>query len=507
VNPRGAGSGKVRVRMAPSPTGPIHIGNVHTTLFNWLFARQRGGSFVLRFEDTDAARSERHWEQVIFDELSWLGLDWDEGPDRGGPYGPYRQTERLDIYRRYADLLLRAGAAYECFCTVEELEAGRKAAQDRGRPYQYDRRCRNLTPGQRQALRAEGREPAIRFAVPDDQVVVIEDLIRGRIEFPAAALADPVIIRANGMPLYNFAVVVDDLTMHITHVLRGEGHVSNTPLQVLIYQALGEDVPVFGHLGHITAGGGVKFSKRRGEGYIGYYRELGVLPQAMFNYLALLGWTPSGDREILTREEIIREFDIGRVTPSPSQFDTVKLLWFCGHHIRRLPAAELARLCVPYLAGAGLIPEKPDAALLQKVEGVVALGQTRIESLSAIVELTEYFFREDVAYTAQAVKLIERHGVRDMLRLALGRLSAVPAWTVEVLEEAGRGLLAELGQEAGAVYQPIRAAVTGRTASPPLFDTLYWIGRQRSLARLEKAVAGELAGRESRPPSTGRPAR
>lgn len=481
----------MRVRMAPSPTGPIHIGNVHTTLFNWLFARQRGGRFILRFEDTDAARSDRRWEQVIYDELRWLGLDWDEAPDRGGPYGPYRQTERLEFYRHYAELLLEVGAAYECFCSAEELEAERQASQARGRPYRYGRRCRLLTPEQRRAFRAEGRTPAIRFAVPDDQIVVVDDLIRGRIEFPTSSLGDPVIVRRNGMPLYNFAVVVDDLTMRVSHVLRGEGHVSNTPLQVLIYQALGESVPVFGHFGHITGGDGAKFSKRRGEGYIGHYRELGILPEAMFNYLALLGWTPSGEREILTREEILKEFDIDRVTPSPSQFDPVKLCWFNGHHIRRLPVAELARLCLPYLARADLVARRPDEGEMRRVEGVVALAQTRIETLGAIVEMTEYFFREEPSYAPQALKMIDRPDVRNVLGLALARFSKAPEWTVEALESAGAGLLAELDRKAGAVYQPIRAAVTGRTASPPLFDTLYWIGRRRSLDRLAKAAAGE----------------
>lgn len=479
--------------MAPSPTGPIHIGNVHTTMFNWLFARQRGGRFVLRFEDTDAARSDRRWEQIIYDELRWLGLDWDEAPDLGGPYGPYRQTERLGLYRRYAQLLIEAGAAYECYCTAQELDAER-AAQDEGhRPYRYSRRCRRLAPEERRAFLEDGRTPAIRFAVPDDQVVVVEDLIRGPIEFQTSVLGDPVIVRRNGMPLYNFAVVVDDLTMRVTHVLRGEGHVSNTPLQVLIYRALGESAPVFGHFGHITGGHGAKFSKRRGEGYIGYYREQGILPEAMFNYLALLGWTPSGEREILTRDEILKEFDINRVTPSPSQFDPVKLRWFSGHHIRRLQTAELAERCLPYLVQAGLLPEAPGAEEMARVEGVVALAQTRIETLGEIVELTEYFFRDELSYTPQAEKMIARPGVREMLELALKRLSAAPEWTVGSLESAGAQLLADLDRKPAAVYQPIRAAVTGRTASPPLFDTLYWIGRERSLSRLARAAGGDIA--------------
>jgi glutamyl-tRNA synthetase len=341
-------------------------------------------------------------------------------------------------------------------------------------------------------MREQGRVPAVRFAIPDDQVVVIDDLVRGRIEFPTSAIGDPIIVRPNGMPLYNFAVVVDDLTMSITHVLRGEGHVSNTPLQVLIYQALGEKPPVFGHFGHITGGTGAKFSKRTGEGYIGYYREMGILPEAMFNYLALLGWTPAGEREILGREEILAEFDIGRVTPSPSQFDPAKLLWFSGNHIRRLSRQELARRCLPYLAAAGLVDADPAPEAMRMIEGIVALQQTRIEALGAIAEATEFFFREEIAYTPKAVKMIEQPGVRDGLRTARARLTALSEWTIGALQSAGEGLLAETGKPAGAVYQPIRAAVTGRIASPPLFDTLYWIGRERSLARLGRAIAGGL---------------
>ncbi len=482
--------GTVRVRMAPSPTGPIHIGNVHTAMFNWLFARQRGGVFILRFEDTDRARSEARWEDVIYSELQWLGMDWDEAPDRGGPHGPYRQTERLDTYRQWARRLLDVGAAYECYCTVEELESERQAAQQEGRAYQYTRKCRDLTPEQRERRRAEGRVPAIRFAIPNDHVVIVDDMVRGRIEYPTSAIGDPIIVRPNGMPLYNFAVVVDDLTMHVTHVLRGEGHISNTPLQVLIYEALGEPTPSFGHFGHVTSGSGAKFSKRHGEGYIGFYREMGILPEAMFNYLALLAWTPGDDREILTREEILAEFDINRVTAAPSQFDLQKLLWINGHHIRRLPHAELVTRCLPYLQKAGLVAADPDEAAMGLVKGVVALERPRIETLEQITGATEYFFRDEIGYTPKAEKLLFGPGVIDGLREVRRRLAALPEWSIVALERAGQQLLDDTGLQAKAAYQPIRAAVTGRVASPPLFDTLFWIGRDRAISRLDLVVSG-----------------
>lgn len=483
----------VRVRIAPSPTGPIHLGNVHTALFNWLFARQRGGSFVLRFEDTDRARSEQRWEDVMYEELAWLGLDWDEAPDRGGPYAPYRQSERLELYRAWAQRLLSAGAAYECYCTVDAIEAERQAAAAAGYPYQYRRKCRDLAPEGRAELRAGVGQPAIRFAIPPDRIVKVQDLVRGEIEFATATMGDPIIVRPNGMPLYNFAVVVDDLTMRITHVLRGEGHISNTPLQVLMYEALGEPLPVFGHFGHITGAGGAKMSKRRGEGYIGHYREVGILPEAMLNYLALLAWTPGGDREILSPGEVLAEFAIERVSASPSQFDLPKLLWVNGNHIRRLSVSEFAARCLPYLETAGLIEpgqSNVDEELRRRVEGACAMEQPRVETLSQIVPALGYLLRRDIAYNATAIKLVEQPAVRDDLARARQRFAAVSAWEIEALESAGGELLSELGKSARAVYQPIRAAVTGRTASPPLFDVLYWLGREWSLERLERVASG-----------------
>jgi len=484
-------SGQVRVRMAPSPTGPIHIGNVHTAMFNWLFARQRGGVFILRFEDTDRARSESRWEDVIYEELHWLGMDWDEAPDKGGPHGPYRQTERLDTYQQWAERLLALGAAYECYCTVEELDAERQAAQDAGRAYQYSRKCRHLSEAERMAIKATGRKPAIRFAIPDNRTVVVDDLVRGPIEYPTSALSDPIIVRPNGMPLYNFAVVVDDLMMQVTHVLRGEGHISNTPLQVLIYEALGQTAPAFGHFGHINSGAGEKFSKRKGEGYIGYYREIGILPEAMFNYLALLAWTPRGDREILTQQEIIAEFDVHRVTAAPSQFDLRKLYWVNGNHIRRLSVPELAQRCLPFLVAAGLITEPVDDATMHRVQGVISLEQTRIESLQAIAEATSYFFVRDIAYATKAERMVGQPEARAALTTARDLFAALPEWSVPALEQAGQELLAATGLAAKDAFQPVRAAITGRVASPPLFDTLYWLGREWALERIDRVLSGE----------------
>lgn len=505
---------QVRVRMAPSPTGPIHIGNVHTAFFNWLFARKTGGVFVLRFEDTDRERSDARFERLIFDEMKWLGLGWDEGPDVGGPYGPYRQSERLSLYTEYARRLVASGHVYPCYCTAEELEAERAEAQKAGRAYKYSGRCRRLGEAGRRRVEAEGRVPALRFAVPEGKVMVIDDLIRGRIEYPTDAISDFIIVRPNGMPLYNFAVVVDDITMRITHVIRGEGHISNTPVQCLIYQALGVEPPRFGHVGHILLPSREKMAKRAGNAYVGMYRDEGFLPEAIVNFMALLGWTPPDGREFLTLPEIIDQFSLDRVTKAPSVFDPEKLTWMNAHYIRAMSREELARRCLPFLAKAGLVAEElaekaggggaPDTTKAQgavpepppgmvpsdfaRVTWVVALEQERIETLSKIVPATEYFFRRAVEYDAEAERTLGTPGVRDILGRALDAFRVATDWRPGPLEAVGRALVTALGVSAKQVFQPIRAAVTGRLASPPLFDTMAALGRDLCLERLERAA-------------------
>jgi nondiscriminating glutamyl-tRNA synthetase len=318
---------EMRLRFAPSPTGPIHVGNVHTMLFNWLWCRSQGAIFVLRFEDTDRERSKQEWEEVIMSEMQWLGLDWDEGPDIGGPFAPYYQTARMHLYQEYFEMLKQRGAVYPCYCTPEELAEERQQADHHKIAYQYSRRCLALTSEERLAKEGEGRQPVWRLLVPRNEVVAYDDLIRGRIAFDTNTIGDPVIMRANGIPLYNFAVVVDDITMSITDVVRGEGHISNTPVQVLIYRQLAVPLPRFAHCSHLLNAQRGKISKRNGEMSVRSFRERGVLAEVLFNYLALLGWTPKGEgREVLTREEIIREFSIFDVSRSAAIFDEVKLL-------------------------------------------------------------------------------------------------------------------------------------------------------------------------------------
>jgi nondiscriminating glutamyl-tRNA synthetase len=475
--------------MAPSPTGPIHIGNIHTALFNWLYARKSGGKFVLRFEDTDQARSKPEWGKVIFEEMKWLGLDWDEGPDILGPYPPYTQMERLDMYHEYAQRLLDSGWVYKCYCTPEELDEERKAADTRHEAYQYSGKCRDLTPEQQAKLEAEGRKPALRFRVPRGQTVVLDDLIRGRIEFPTDSIGDFIIMRPSGIPIYNFAVVIDDTTMKITHVIRGEGHIPNTPVQLLIYQALGLTPPHFGHVGHILGSDRQKLSKRNGDAFIGDYRERGYLPEALFNFMALLGWTPPDGREFLTKDEMIELFSLDRITKAPSVFDINKLNWMNGNYIRALSPEELAKKCLPYLVKAGLVADNPTDEQMPHIVDVVKLDQERIVTLADIVEATDFFFKPDLEYNNDARKTLAKADV-ESLKAATEALSAVKPehFTVEELEPLCRDLVERLGKKTKEVFQPIRAAITGRIASPPLFDTMVVLGQPTVIARLKAAI-------------------
>lgn len=479
---------EMRLRFAPSPTGPIHVGNAHTMLFNWLLARSKGATFVLRFEDTDRERSRPEWEQVIISEMKWLGLDWDEGPDIGGPYAPYRQMGRLDLYKEYFEKLRSAGAVYPCYCTPEELAAERTEADRRKVPYKYSRRCLHLTEADRRRLEAEGRRPAWRLRVPDGEVVGYQDLIRGYIEFPTDSIGDPILVRSNGIPVYNFTVVVDDITMRITDVVRGEGHISNTPVQVLIYRALGAEPPRFAHVSHLLNAERGKISKRKGEMSVTEFRERGILAPALFNYLALLGWTPEGEgREILSREEIIREFDIGRVSKAAAVFDETKLEWMNGVYIRRLTPAELAEHALPFVTAAGLATEADLRGRWDWFVHLMSQLQERVTTLAEIPGYIDFFFQAEPAYDEKAVRKFLSPPPVAFFRQVLERLGTVE-WSVPAIEAAVRELQSAAGLEVRAALQPIRVAVTGRTVSPPLFDTLYLLGREVALARIRRWV-------------------
>ncbi|MFO7171724.1 MAG: glutamate--tRNA ligase [Bacillota bacterium] len=477
---------QMRLRFAPSPTGPIHVGNAHTMLFNWLWARSQGGTFVLRFEDTDQERSRPEWEEVIINEMKWLGLDWDEGPDIGGPYAPYRQMGRLHLYQEYLEKLKAVGAVYPCYCTPEELAAERAEADRKKVAYKYSRRCLRLTEEEKARLEAEGRRPAWRLKVPDGEVITYHDMIRGEISFPTDSISDPILVRSNGIPTYNFTVVVDDITMKITDVVRGEGHISNTPVQILIYRALGVEPPRFAHVSHLLNAERGKISKRKGEMSVTSLREKGILGEALFNYLALLGWTPKGEgREILSKEEIIREFNIYDVNKAAAVFDEEKLEWMNGVYLRRKSREEFAELALPFVVQAGLITEEEARARWNWFVELMAQVQERVRVLSEVPGLVDFFLKDDVEYDEKAVAKFLTEEIRPFFRRLADRLEEVE-WTVPAIEECTRGLMAEMELQPKQAMQPIRVAVTGRTASPPLFDTLYLLGRERAVARLRR---------------------
>lgn len=480
------GSSEMRLRFAPSPTGPIHVGNAHTMLFNWLWCRSQGAKFILRFEDTDRERSKPEWEQVIISEMKWLGLDWDEGPDIGGPYAPYRQMARMDSYREYFAALQDKGAVYPCYCRPDELTEERKEADRKKVAYKYSRKCLQLTPEERAEKEALGLRPAWRLRVPDHEVVAYDDWIRGRIEFPTHSISDPVVMRASGVPLYNFAVVVDDITMQITDVVRGEGHISNTPVQVLIYRALGIQPPKFSHVSHLLNAERGKISKRKGEMSVRSFRERGILGEALFNYLAQLGWTPKGEgREFLTREETIAEFNIRDVNKAAAVFDEEKLQWMNGMYIRRKTQEEFAELALPFVVEAGHITEASARQNWAWFVEVMTQVQARVRLLDEVPSYVDFFFAEAVSYEEKSVNKFLTDAVQPFFRRVSETLSTVE-WTIPAIETAIRSVMEAMALEPKQAMQPLRVAISGRAASPPLFDTIYLVGRQRVLARLDR---------------------
>ncbi len=487
----------VRVRFAPSPTGSLHVGGARTALFNWLFARHHGGSFVLRIEDTDRERSTEASALSIMSVLAWLGLDWDEGPDKGGPYGPYRQSERLDLYRLDADRLLAAGHAYRCYCTPEELTARREEAMRRGLPPRYDGRCRHLTDADRARLEAQGRRPVLRIKAPGPGETVVDDIIRGAVTFDNEKMLDDfVIMKSDGWPTYNFACAVDDHLMAISHVLRAEEHLSNTPRQIHLCNLLGFETPRFAHLPMILAPDRSKLSKRHGAVAVEEFRAAGYLPEAIVNYLCLLGWSPGDEREILSLDEAARLFTLDRVNKTAAVYDVEKLTWLNGNYLRAADLDALVDLVEPRLREAGLIPAAMavDRAWLRSL---LAKSRDRARTLSEFPDLLRYFFEEPAEYDEKGVRKYFVAEAAERLGRARALLAGLRDWSVEGVEAAYRALAEEMGLTAGALIHPTRLALTGRTVGPGLFDIIFLLGRERSLARLDRAIAYIRSGRPS----------
>ena len=464
---------EVRVRFAPSPTGFLHVGGARTALFNWLYARNTGGKFILRIEDTDLARSTEESVEEILEAMRWLGLDWDEGPETANQeYGPYYCTQRVNLYEQYIDQLLAEDKAYYCYCTPEELDAMRKEQMARGEDPKYNRKCAHLTESERAALEAEGRTPVVRFRSKDDGQTVVNDLIHGVLRFDNKLFDDFVIRKSDGMATYNFAVVIDDATMKITHVIRGDDHISNTPRQVQVYEALGVPVPHFAHIPMILGPDKTRLSKRHGATSVTQYRDDGFLPEAMVNYLALLGWAYDDSQTIFSREELIEKFSLEKCSKNPAVFDMKKLEWMNGVYLRQLTAAELTDRAIPLLIEAGLITQEQAKDQRDHIEAVVASLQTRLKSLVDVVDSSRYFFQSEITYDEKAVrKFLGRPYAVRLFNLLVETLEPLEDWTENSLEEVFKEIQGKLDEKLGNILQPLRVATTGGTVSPDVRST------------------------------------
>jgi glutamyl-tRNA synthetase len=472
-----------RVRFAPSPTGDLHVGGARTALFNWLYARRRGGTFVLRIEDTDLARSSDDMVTGILDGLRWLGIDWDEGPGVGGPHEPYFQSQRLDRHRAAARRLVAAGLAYPCFCAPARLREERERAEARGEAWQYDRTCLALTTDRVRDLEAADAPSALRFKVPAGQTS-FDDAVHGPVAFDGAHIEDFVILRADGQPTFHLSVVVDDADMEITHVIRGDDHLSNTPKHVLLFEALGAPVPRFGHVPLILGSDKKRLSKRHGATSVMEYQRQGYLPAAVVNFLALLGWSPGDDRELMTARDLIDSFALEGISGGNAVFNTEKLDWMNGQYIAQLPAEELAAAVRPALATAGLA----DHALVQdatSLHRLLELLRPRAKRLTDFAEQLQPLLTEPVVYEQAAVdKYLSSPELAGHVTALNEALDALPRFDEASIEAAVRGTAEERGLKAGSLIHATRVAITGRTASPGLFEVLAWLGRERTHARL-----------------------
>ncbi|MFL5580001.1 MAG: glutamate--tRNA ligase [Gemmatimonadaceae bacterium] len=470
-----------RLRFAPSPTGYLHVGGARTALFNWLYARKFGGQFLLRIEDTDKARSTEESTRAIYEGMRWLGLDWDEEV--------VYQGANLERHQADARRLLETGAAYRCFCTPAELDERRREAEARKESFKYDRRCDRLDPAEVRRRVDAGVSFTVRFRVPEG-TTGWDDLVHGRIDFPNKDVEDFIVLRSDGTPIYNMAVVSDDVAMRITLVMRGDDHISNTPKQILIYQALGAALPEFAHLPMIHGLDGKKLSKRHGATAVGDYQHLGILPQAMLNFLALLGWSPGGDREVMTLPEMVDLFSPDGLQKKAAIFDPKKLEWMNGQHLSLLPLEELEPRVTPAILAAGLATADELAARRDWYLRLLDLLRVRARTVDDIVRQARPYFRDEIEYDREAVEKQwkDAAATADVLAAAADRLRTVPAWEPEPMEASLRALADERGVAGGKVFQPLRVALTGFAVSPGIFDVLVMLGRERAIARIDRAA-------------------
>ncbi|WP_430734249.1 glutamate--tRNA ligase [Fodinisporobacter ferrooxydans] len=476
----------VRVRFAPSPTGHLHIGGARSALFNYLYAKKQNGTFILRIEDTDQARNKEHAEEGFIKSLRWLGIPWDEGFETGGPYGPYRCMDRLPIYQEYADRLLAEGKAYRCYCTEEEIEADRQRMLEQGLTPKYSGRCRHLAKEQEDRFRAEGRKSVVRFLVPEEKIVRIHDKIRGDVEFETNGIGDFVIVKSDGIPTYNFAVVVDDALMKITLVIRGEEHLTNTPRQILVFQAFGFEIPEFAHCSLILNEQGKKLSKRDESivQFIEQYKDLGYLPEALFNYLALLGWSPGTEQEIFSHDELVQAFSIERISKSGSIFDQQKLAWMNSHYIKQADVQRIVDMAIPFLQQAKRLPTVLSPEQARWVTALVQLLQEKLEYVAQIVPLSDLFFTDQVSYPEESMTLLKEAHVPVVAHACAEVFDRIEDWSADGIKQAIKEVQKETGYKGKQLFMPIRIIVTGQEHGPDLNQTLYLLGKQAVVQRL-----------------------
>jgi len=479
---------EVRVRVAPSPTGYLHLGLARTALFNWLFAKHNKGTFILRVDDTDVERSTEESLKNILESFRWLGMDFDEGYGIGGDFGPYMQSQRLDIYREHSEKMLETGAAYYCYCTKEELEEERKQAIEHRKPFVYSGKCRNLTPEDRKRREAEGIEPSIRLRV-DDKVITVNDLVKGDVEFKTGLMGDFIIVRPNGMPMYNFASAVDDMTMNISHILRADEHLANTPKQILVYEAFDCPLPEFAHLPLVLGKKGEKLSKRHGATSAEEYRKQGYLPEAMINYLVRLGWSYDDQEEIFSIDELIEKFSLDRVGKAGGIFDQQKLLWLNGEYIAKMDIDARTKAIIPFLSEAGLLGDDVPPEKFEWLKEVVTAVGDRLKTLPQIVDYAGAFFTDELEYDESAVqKRLKKDYVPEMLEDLRTRLQAAEPFDEANIEAVVRDFAEESGLSASKIIHPLRVALTGKSVGPGIFETVYLLGREKVSQRLTEGI-------------------
>lgn len=478
---------EVRVRFAPSPTGELHIGGARTALFNWLFARHHKGRFILRIEDTDVVRSRENFSKSAMDSLHWLGLDWDEGPGKGGDYGPYFQSQRLSIYQKYAVKLVEEKKAYLCYCTQEELEESNRKKQAKNELPRYDGRCRTLSCAQRENLEEKGKLSSIRFKVPEKGTTYVEDLLRGKVSFANGMMGDFIILKSNKTAAFNFANVVDDALMRITCVIRGDDHLSNTPRQILLYEALNFETPQYTHIPMILGKDGAKLSKRHTATSVSSYRKKGYLAWALVNYLALLGWSTADSQQLFEKEELIEKFSLEKIGKSAAIFDSQKLEWMNGEYIRGMKPEVLTDLLIPYVEKTSLVEQI--LATPRKMTEIVRLEQERIKVLSDFYRQANFFFENDFSYDSAAVeKRLRKEYVPSLLREIRRRIEQLSSFSEETLEGMARNLSKDFNLATGQVFHPLRVCLTGKMNGPGLFELAVVLGKKEVLRRIDRTL-------------------